>query len=295
MNNVFSDKKAILIFTLPALLLFLGFVAIPLAMSSYYSFLKWDGMGDGIFIGFQNYLKLFIDNTDSFLSSVWHSAVNALMAIFIQLPVALFFALVLARGIKGEAFFRSVFFIPVTISGNAIAQLWLKIYNPQYGALNAFLNSVGLGSLATSWLGDARTALIAVFVPGVWQYIGYHMLIMYAAAKSIPDEINEAAIIDGSKGFTTAFRITIPLILPTIRICIIFALIGSLKIFDAVFVLTGGGPARATEVTSTLMFDTIFRKYQYGYGSSMAMFIVIECLLLTILVRKLLKTEDISF
>ena len=295
MDRVLRDKKALVIFVLPAFLFFAGIVIIPLAVSSYYSLLKWDGMGQATFIGLKNFERLFLTNVDGFPNSIIHSAIFAFLSVFVQLPLALFFALILSKGIKGEGFFRTVYFIPVTISMVAIGQLWLKIYNPDYGMLNAALKGIGLESLANPWLGNQRTALLAVFVPGVWQYIGYHMLIMYAAAKSIPDDIRMAAKIDGASDSVIDLKITIPLIMPTIKVCIIFALVGSLKIFDLVYVMTAGGPAHATEVPSTLMFSTIFSKYQYGYGSSMAVFIVIECLVITVLVKRFLKTDDISF
>ena len=296
MNKVMSDKKAIMVFVIPALLLFTGAVLIPMFMSIYYSLLRWDGIREPTFVNIQNYIRLFYNNTDGFPRSMWHATVNALLSLFVQLPLALIFALLLARGIKGEGFFRTVFFIPVTISGAAIAQLWMRIYHPQYGVLNTVLESIGLDFLTRAWLGDVNTVLIAVFVPGVWQFIGYHMLIMYAGAKSIPDEILEAAKIDGATDLKTAFKITIPLMMPAIRVCIILAIIGALRIFDMVFVLTGGGPGGASEVTSTLMFNTIFRRNQYGYGSSMAIVIVIQCLILTLIIRRLLRrVDDISY
>jgi raffinose/stachyose/melibiose transport system permease protein len=294
MNKVLGDKTAILIFTLPALLFFLGIIIVPITMSGYYSLLKWDGIGTGSFIGLANYGRLLLESGDGFWQSVLNSCILAALSVFIQLPIALVLALVLASGIRGEGFFRSVYFVPVIVSTVVIGQMWMKIYNPQYGLLNSFFRSVGLDMMARSWLGDTETALMSVFAPLVWQYIGYHMLLMYAAIKSIPIDILEAAKIDGASFGRTSLSITIPLILPMIEVCVVFAVIGSLKSFDLIYVLTNGGPMHATEVPSTLMYGTIFHKYMYGYGSSIAIFIIVECLVLTVAIRQLFGLRKIA-
>jgi len=214
--------------------------------------------------------------------------------VFIQLPISLLLALILSRGIKGEKFYRTVYFIPVILSTVVIGQLWMKIYNPNYGLLNFILTKIGLQSLTNQWLGNTKTALMAVFVPILWQYIGYHMLLMYASAKSIPTDIYEAAKIDGATESQIAFRITIPLMKPILKVCVIFAVIGSFKAFDLIYVLTNGGPLHASEVPSTLMYTTIFTKYQYGYGSAMAIFIILESLIGTLIIQKLFG-KDVAY
>jgi len=291
MERVLSNKKAICFFILPALIIFIGIIIFPIFMSGYYSTLKWDGIGKSTFIGIDNYITLFTNHEDGFIESIKNSVVLAFLSVFIQLPISLVLALVLSNRVKGENFYRSVYFIPVIVSTVVIGQLWMKIYHPNYGLLNTFLRSVGLDSLAKEWLGSEKTALGAAFVPVVWQYIGYHMLLMYAAIKSISTDIMEAARIDGANAIQTAFKITIPLIRPILEVCVTFAVIGSLKTFDLIYVLTGGGPVHATEVPSTLMFNTIFHKYMYGYGSAMAIFIIAECLLLTVIIQKLFRVN----
>lgn len=294
MDKVLSDKKAIFVFIFPAFLIFTVIVIAPIFLSSYYSLLKWDGFGKGLMVGLQNYRDLFINTSDGFPRSILNSFILAGLSVFIQLPLALFFALILARGIRGENFFRTVYFIPVILSTVVIGQLWMKIYHPSFGLLNTFLTSIGLKSWTHSWLGSVDTALMSAFIPSIWQYIGYHLLLMYAAAKSVPDELYEAAKIDGASEMATALRITIPLIMPMIKVCIVFAVIGSLKSFDLVYILTGGGPVHASEVPSTLMFNTIFFKYMYGYGSAMAVVIILECLGLTQIIQRAFKVEEIS-
>lgn len=292
MENMLKDKKAIILFVLPAFLIFFVIVLLPIFFSFQYSLSRWDGISNKVYIGFQNYKSLFINNNDGFLKSVGNSGLLAIFSICIQLPISLFFALVLARGIKGEKFFRTVYFIPVILATVAVGQLWMKIYNPDYGLLNVVLSKLGLKFLENQWLANPKTVLGAVFVPILWQYIGYHMLLLYASAKSISPDIYEAARIDGASESNIAFKITIPLIKPMLKVCVVFAVIGSFKAFDLIYVITNGGPLHASEVPTTLMYTDIFSKYQYGYGSAMAIFVVVECCIFTILINKLFGKEN---
>jgi raffinose/stachyose/melibiose transport system permease protein len=291
MNKTLCDKKAIVVFLLPASLFFAVFIVIPACVSLYYSLNSWNGIGAKIWCGLHNYVKLFVNNQDGFAASMVHAVWIAVASVFIQLPISLFFAIVLARGVRGERFYITVFFIPVVISTTVIAQLWAKIYHPTIGLLNVFLRAVGLGSWARSWLAEPKLALIAVIVPILWQYVGYHMLMMYTAIKAIPQDLFEAAQIDGAGPWHMAFHITIPLIRPILKVCITFAIVGSLKSFDLIYAMTQGGPMGATDVPSTVMVETIFRGNQFGYGSAMAMMIIFMCLLSSLLVKKFFRVE----
>ena len=292
MDKVLSDKKAICVFVLPAFVFFVAVVLLPIFTSAYYSLLDWDGIGSGTFVGFENYKTLFFDKSSNFWFAARNSLLYATVSIFIQLPVSLLLALVLAFGVRHEKFYRSVFFIPVLISSVVIGQLWMKIYNADYGLLNTLLRVVHLDDFCKTWLGDKSTVLGATFVPMLWQYIGYHMLLLYGAIKSISPEIFEAAKIDGVGPVKMTVRIIMPLIRPMVRVCLTLSLIGSLKIFDLVYILTNGGPAGASEVPATLMYKTIFLRNRYGRGSAIAIFIVIECLVFTLLIRKLTTRKD---
>jgi len=294
MDKVLSDKKAIIFFLFPALIFFILIVFLPIFISGYYSTLDWDGLSKPVFVGLQNYKDLFTDTSGGFALSIKNSLYFVFASVFIQLPISLFLALVLANGVKGEKFFLNVYFIPVIISTVVIGQLWMKIYHPDYGLLNSFLKSIGLGSMAKAWLAEPTTALGASFVPTLWQYVGYHMLLMYAAIKSIPTDIYEAARLDGASGPKMAFKITIPLIKPMLKVCVTFSVIGALKIFDLVYVLTNGGPNHASEVPSTLLVNNIFVRSMYGYGSAIAIFIILECLIFTGIIQKFFKTDDVE-
>ncbi|MGB8453375.1 MAG: sugar ABC transporter permease [Anaerocolumna sp.] len=292
MNKVRNNKTAIVLFMLPAVILFGLIIILPIFMSGYYSLLDWDGITKGIFAGIDNYVELFTSKSAGFPKTMGNALLLALLSTAVQLPISLFFAIVLAKGVKGEKFFVAVFFIPVLISTVVIGQLWTKIYNPDYGLINSALRSMGLDSLAKVWLGDQKTALFAVFIPILWQYVGYHMLLMYAGIKSISPELREAAEIDGATEWGIAKHVTIPLLKPIIRVCVIFAVTGSLKAFDLIYVLTNGGPAHASEVPSTLMVSMIFGRNRYGFGSSIAIAIIFLCFFFAILIGKLFKTEE---
>ncbi len=281
MRRILSDKRAIFLFIFPTILLMAIIVIIPIFMSGYYSLLKWDGIGKGTFIGLGNYQQLLGD--ERFINSVLRSLAFAGLSLVIQLPFSLLIAIIIANGVKGEKLYRTIYFIPVIISTVVIGQLWQKIYNADYGLLNDLLKSIGLTGLAQDWLGQEKTALICSFIPILWQYVGYHMLIMYAGIKGISTEINEAAVIDGASKVQTAWYITIPLLKPILKVCVTFSLIGALKVFDLIYVLTNGGPFFSTEVPSIYMYTTIFDSLKYGYGSAMSIFIIIECLFFTML------------
>ncbi len=296
MDKVFKNKLAIFTFVFPAFAVFCGIIIVSIFFSGYYSLHDWDGIGDKTFIGFENYKELFFGpESGVIIKSFVNTLLLAFLTVIIQLPLAMLLAIILANGIKGEGFYRTVLFVPVVLSAVVIGFLWRQLYHPTLGLINVVLKGLGLESLTRTWLGDTNTALIAVMIPIIWQWIGYHMLLMYASVKSIPKDIKEAAYIDGASGVKAALKITIPLIRPIIKVCIIFAVIGSLQAFDMVYVLTNGGPSHASEVPSTLLYRMLFHSNQYGFGSALSMFIVVECLFITVFIQKLFKVEEITY
>ena len=290
MKKILSNKKAIALYIVPTIIIMLVIVIVPIFISVYYSMLDWDGLGKGTFIGLQNYKELVAD--ERFISSIKNSLLYVALSVFIQLPISLILALIVANIKRGEKFYRTTYFIPVIISGVVIGQLWQKVYNGDYGLLNAILGSLNLGHLQQDWLGQENTALICAFIPNLWQYVGYHMLIMYAGIKSISPEINEAARIDGASKIQTAFKVTIPLLKPVLEVCVTFSIIGALKIFDLIYVLTGGGPFHTTEVPTIYMYKTIFDSFHYGYGSAISIFIILECFVFTLLLKVFFRDKE---
>lgn len=292
MKKMLSNKVNIIAFILPALILFVGILIAPIVMSGYYSFFDWDGFGAKTFIGFNNYIELFTSNSIDFLKALGNSLLLAGLSVVLQLPFALWIAMKLGRGIRGERAFVSLFFMPVLISTVVIGQLWLKIYNPEYGLLNRLLTSVGLGSWTRMWLGETETALLACFVPTIWQYVGYHMLLMYAGVKSVPPELREAAMLDGATEGQINRMIVLPVIKPILKISVIFSVTGSLKSFDLIYVLTNGGPFHATEVPSTLMISMLFLRNRYGMGSTIAVLLIVLCFAFALLIGAIFKQEE---
>ncbi|MBQ2029045.1 MAG: sugar ABC transporter permease [Clostridia bacterium] len=293
MKKMYGNKLHILLFLLPALLLFCGILIAPIGASAYYSLFDWNGMSKKMtFIGLANYEEVFTSIDIGFLKALRNSLLLAFLSVFLQLPLALLLALTLGKKVKGERIFLSVYFMPVLISTVVIGQLWLKIYNPDYGILNVFLRAIGLEKWAKIWLGTKETALGAVFVPTLWQYVGYHMLLLYAGVKSVPTELREAAMLDGATDWQVNRYIVLPYIKPIIRISVIFAVTGSLKSFDLIYVLTNGGPLRATQVPSTLMIEMLFLRNRFGMGSAIAVLLIVLCFFFALVISALFRQED---
>lgn len=292
MKKLYSNKLNIIIFLTPALLLFVGILVAPIFLSAYYSFFDWNGMGAKTFLGFENYKELFTSDNIGYLRALKNTIILAVLSVFLQLPLALFIALILGSGRKGERAFLSIYFLPVLISTVVIGQLWLKIYNPDYGILNVALDKLGLGDWKHIWLGEVKTALWAAFVPTLWQYVGYHMLLLYAGIKSVPTEYREAAMIDGATERQVNRYIVLPYIKPILKISTIFAVTGSFKSFDLIYVLTNGGPLHSTEVPSTLMISMLFGRNRYGMGSTIAFLLILLCFAAALLIGFIFREKE---
>ncbi|GAK40218.1 sugar ABC transporter permease protein [Paenibacillus sp. TCA20] len=288
MDKVMSNKKIIALYVLPALLLILTLVYIPIILTGYYGLHEWNGIGAMKFIGFDNYANLLQDKT--FWDSAWHSL---LLAIFsgLSLLIYLAVAMVVAGRIKGANLFRKIYLVPMLLSSVAIAQLWLRMYHPTNGVINSFLTSIGIDN-PPAWLAEPSLVLIALFIPILWQYAGFYILIYYSALKNIPTSLEEAAKIDGATGIQIALRIKLPLIMEVIKVTIVLSLVGSLKYFDLIYVMTGGGPNGSSEVMASYMYSEAFKSYDFGYGSAIGFFLLIICLVVTWIIRKLTATKD---
>ena len=300
-NKVKNEKKkrkieegiAIFVFLLPGLLLFIGILIAPIAVSVYRSMYDWNGFSEGTFIGFSNYIELFTNGSIKFVQSLKNSLILAFFSVFVQLPLALLLALILGRHeTRKERTFLSIFFMPVLISTVVIGQLWLKIYNPDYGLLNRFLDAVNLGSWKHVWVGDIKTALGSIIVPTVWQYVGYHMLLMYAGVKGVDIDLREAAMLDGATKWQVDRYVVIPIIKPILRVSVIFAVTGSLKTYDLVRILTEGGPFKSTEVPSTLLEEMLFLRNRYGMGSTISVMLILLCFAFALVISAAFKEKD---
>ena len=288
MNKVMSNKFYIAFYIAPALLLLLILVFIPLFLSGYYGLMDWDGIGEKTFIGLENYIEGIQDKL--FWNSAFHSF---LLAIFSTLSLVIYLTVsfILASKIKGADLLRKIYLIPMLLSSVAIAQLWVKIYNPSNGILNVFLMSIGVEN-PPLWLANPSIVLFAIFVPILWQYAGFYILIYYAALKNIPESLIEAARIDGASAFQIATRIKLPLIKEVVSVTIVLAIVGSLKYFDLIYVMTAGGPNGASEVMASYMYKLAFSNYNFGYGSAIGFLLLIITLIVTRIIRKLTETKD---
>ncbi len=206
-----------------------------------------------------------------------------------EIPIALFIAILLNRFIRRPNFLVSSYFLPVILSVVIIGQLWMTIYNPASmgGMLNQILEALNLKSWTRSWLTDPAIAMYSIYFVALWQYLGYHTLIQFTGIQNIPADLYEAAKIDGAEGLKADWHITFPMNIPIFKISIVLAFIGSLQAFDMIMVMTGGGPANATDVIATHMYNMSFKSMKYGYGSSIAAFLVGVCLVATIIINYL--------
>lgn len=290
MKRVLSNKWSIAVFVLPTVLFFTYIVIIPIFKSFYYSLLSEipAKVGDqSEFVWFENYIQMFTPGRrNTFPEAVLNSLKYAALSIFIQLPFSLLIALILANGVKGESLYRNCFFIPVVISSVVISLLWQRIYKDLIPAIYELLH---LALPENGFLANKETKLFAVFLPSLWQYVGYHMLLMYGALKSIPTDIIEAATVDGANAPRMALQIQIPMIKPMLKVCLSFSLIGSFKLFDTPWILL----ERANKQLPALsMYVEMFSNHKYSYASAQAMFIVFECLVFTVLLNVLFKERN---
>ncbi|OKP83261.1 ABC transporter permease [Paenibacillus helianthi] len=294
MEKALSNKKIIALFLLPGLFVFLIFYFVPIVMTAYYSLQDWDGINPMTFIGLDNYTKMFTVDK-SFWQAVWNSLAFLLVGVFIQLPVSFTLALLVSRKMKGRKWFRNIYFFPVVMSTTMVSLLWVKIYDPNIGMLNTLMDTLGLGAWTGAWLGDTKTALLSVLIVTTWHYVGYNMLILFAGMQGIPEQYYEAAKLDGATGWKAVRHITFPLLSDVLRICIVLNVIYALKTFESVYVMTNGGPLNSTTVIALKMFQEAFLRQNFGYGSALAVFMVLECLVISWVLNKILTQEKIEY
>ncbi len=291
MHATRNKTIAITVGILPALIIYLIFAILPILQSFYYSLMEWDGFSAMQYVGLDNFKALFQDPL--FWNSLKNNIYVVLASVLGQVPIALFIALLLNRKIKGLKLFRTIGFLPVVLSTVVISITWSLIYNSENGLINELLRTIGLDFLAQNWLGDSKWSMIAVLVTVIWQFVGLYLIIFLAALQNVPEEVLEAARIDGASEWKTTWSITIPMIWDTIIVAVILCISGSLKTFDLIYVMTNGGPAHSTDVMALYMFNETFNQLQYGYGSAVSVIIFFFSLILIYTVTKLLGKKMI--
>lgn len=284
-----SDKAALAAFMAPAIVLIVLFFVIPVIYVAVVSFLKWNGISAPAVNQFNNFILLFRDK--AFIRSTVNNVIWAAVAAGIQVPLAMLMAIILSRKPRGWKFFRTVYFLPQVISGIALATLWRAIYNADTGLLNGLLESIGLGHLATDWLGGLATAFPAVLIYWIF-YIGYYMVIMMADISTIDQTYYEAATVDGATDFQQAIHITIPLIKhSSLLTCVTLAAVMGLRQFEQVYMLTNGQPANTTSTIVLYLYKKL-QDSNYGMASASAMILIIIGALFIICLRKLFEERN---
>lgn len=281
MPTALRSKGFIAVALLPALLLFLMFVIVPVFWSAYYGLFSWKGFGAASFIGLDNYREMFQDGI--FWRALRNNLILVASSIVGQIPIALLLALLLLKNTLFSRFVRSAVFMPMVLSTVVVGLIWGYIYQTQFGLANTVLRMIGLESWTRAWLSDPQVNMLAISIPINWSNVGPYLVIFIAALQNISPEVDDAAKIDGAVGWRKLLYVTLPMIWGTVVVTLVLCISGSLKAFDHVIVMTGGGPARSTELLATYMYNSTFDVYRYGYGSAVStMIIVISALLIGI-------------
>ncbi|MFD0677577.1 MULTISPECIES: carbohydrate ABC transporter permease [unclassified Paenibacillus] len=262
---------------LPALIIYIGVALVPIGMSFYYSFFNWDGLSPMKFIGIDNYVSTLKDTI--FWKGVQNNIFMMATGIFGQLPIGLFFALLLNRSLKGIKLYRSMLFLPVVISAVIVSIIWGMVYKIESGLLNGLLSVVGLDAWKQDWLGSPKLGMLSVSITYIWQNYGFYMVIFLAALQNISEEIKEAAVMDGAIGWKHFWYVTLPMLKDTIWVTLIFSISNSFRVFDLIYVMTAGGPAHNTEVMTIYMYNNAFQNMNFGYGSAVSMLILLFSLI----------------
>jgi raffinose/stachyose/melibiose transport system permease protein len=258
----------------PAVLVLCAFIVYPIFYSVWLSFHEWNGFSVewGPFVGLDNYIALTKDPI------FWKATANSIIFVVARTPlevgIAFGLALLLNREIPGRSLLRTLFFVPVVLSLIVVTILFQKIYEPNAGVLNTLLRDFGLGALALPWLGDPSTAFAAVIAVAVWKNVGFSLVILLAGLQGLPQEVLEAARVDGASPWQVTRRVVIPLMRPILAITVVLSIISGLKVFDLIFIMTRGGPTYSTEVFGTMLYRHAFDLNEMGIASAIAVVMV---------------------
>ena len=254
------------LFILPNFLGFLLFMLVPIIMALVFSFTNYDVISQMDFVGINNYVGLFTD--DQFITSLLNTLWFAVLTVPTGVILALLLAVLFNRQIRGISIFRTFVFIPVITSMVAVSLVWSMLYEDNAGLLNTLLGYVGLGPV--HWLTDTNIAMISIAIMSVWKGLGYNMTIFLAGLQGVPGELYDAATIDGATARQKFMKITVPMIAPTTYFVTLMALIGSLQVFDQVWIMTQGGPVDATKTVAMYLYQYGFQFYKMGYACAAA-------------------------
>lgn len=277
MKNALRNPYVYVAFILPTIALYFLFFIYPMIMSVYYGFTDWDGLNKPNFIGLDNFATAFRD--PEFRSSMLNNVYILLFSCCVQVPLIVVFSLVISSVKRLQGFYKTTVFMPSILSTSVIGILWGYIYDPDVGLLNNLLKLFGAGPIY--WLAESKWAMLSILITNAWQWMGFYIVLILAAILAIPKEIDEAARIDGASGAQRAWHLTVPLIKPVVNVVIMLSIAGALRVVDIVLVMTGGGPAGATEVMASYMVNKAIKYMEYGYGTALAIIIFVFAFVLT--------------
>jgi raffinose/stachyose/melibiose transport system permease protein len=289
-HSIQGSKKALYWMSLPAISLYVFLFLIPVLNNFRYALTKWDGIDEPVFVGLDNFTKL-ATNDDLATKVLGNNIEFMFWVVIFQTGFALLFATYLVKNTRTTLFFRTLFFFPTILSSVSVAMIWLFLYDPNYGAINTTFKKIGLESFALNWLGSESSALYAIIFVQVWFHTGQMMVIYIAGLQQIPAELYEAANVDGASRWQQFKSVTWPMALPTSAVVVAYTTIQSFKAFDLVYATTQGGPNNTTSILTTMIFQTAFNEFRFGYAASQSIIMVIMIFLITGLQKRILRTR----
>lgn len=284
-------RLEILFFVAPALLVFLFFVVWPIIKAVQFSVYRWKGYGPLVdFVGLKNYASVL--QNDVFTGAFTHNIIIVVLSILIQLPLGLAIALLLNRKMWGQGVLRTIIFVPYVLAEVIAGVVWFQLLQPQYGVIDTILSAVGISGPEEGWLGTPDVALYTVIAVLTWKYLGLAVILFLAGLQGVPEELYEAAQIDGATWWQVQRKITIPLLGPTVRTWAFLSMIGSLQLFDMVWILTGGGPANATTTMATFLVNEGTKRQNYGIASAASVILFVVALVMALLYQYFILRRD---
>ncbi len=280
----------IVLFLSPAIAIYSLLVFAPLFQAMYYGLYKWNGLGPLTdWVGLDNFRKVLNDQV--FRNALRNNLTILFLSIAVQLPIALGLALLVGRKMRGRTIYRTIFFLPFVLSEVVAGIIWRFLYQPNSG-INAVLSGVSSWFDGRPWLGDPDTVIYALFVVITWKFVGLYVVLFVAGLQGIPAEIEEAALVDGATPARATWDVTIPLLGPTVRLCVFLSAVGSLQIFDLIWVMTNGGPVNASQTMATYMYQFGLTRFNLGYGAAVSVVIFMICFGFALLYQRFVMRRD---
>ncbi|MDD3777744.1 MAG: sugar ABC transporter permease [Actinomycetota bacterium] len=278
------------LFIAPAFLLVVIFLLVPMFQNIYYSFFNWDGISQPVFTGFSNYIQLFKDSNFliSFRNTILWVIFTLIFPVFGGLLIAVFL-----RGLKFGNFFKSIFYIPITISFVATGIIWNYMYSRQVGVLNEIFNLIGLDKV--SWLVNVPLNTFSLLITWTWQQLGVNMVLFLMGLTAIPVEQTEAAMIEGASKWQTFIHVTFPMLRPITTVVVVMATANSFKVFDLIYVMTRGGPYRSSETLAVTMFRETFTMSNMGYGAAVSIVLSIVVVAVSAFYLRSMLKKDLLY